>query len=196
MTAIPVVNKFRQDNGLQIVNTAFLTDGEGGALRAIHDPTTPGRRRSVYNSVLRDKVSRKEWKTSSWTIGANLLDVFRSRTGSKIVNFFIVEDNKRRFSQRWKEAVHHHPEGPEILAVWKEAKKEGGVSVDENTANWDSYYLIPGGSSLMIDHEESTLGDELIGAKKGELKKAFAKAASGKLRNRVILREFVGLIAA
>jgi hypothetical protein len=124
-----------------------------------------------------------------------LLDVFRVRTGSKIVNFFIVEDNKKHFIRRWATAVGAHTEDAERAAAWKEAKGEGGVSVENNTDNWDSYYLIPGGSSLTIT-DDGILSDDLIGAKKGQLKKAFSKAASGKLKNRVILREFVDLIAA
>ena len=38
-------------------------------------------------------------------------------------------------------------------------------------------------------------GDDLVGAKKGVLKRAFAKASTGKLRNRVLLRKFIDLIA-
>jgi hypothetical protein len=195
MTAIPVVNKFRADNGLQIVNTAFLTDGEGSGLHYVHDPSESDGTRSVYNSVIRDKVSRKEWSSSAWGMSGVLLDVFRARTGSKVVNFFIVEDAKRQFSRRWIDAHEDRPEDAAVNAAWKEAKSEGGVSVEDNTANWDSYYLIPGGAALVID-EDGGLSDDLIGAKKGQLKRAFAKAATGKLRNRVILREFVDLIAA
>jgi hypothetical protein len=195
MTAIPVVNKFRADNGLQIVNTAFLTDGEGSGLHYVHDPSESDGTRSVYNSVIRDKVSRKEWSSSAWGMSGVLLDVFRARTGSKVVNFFIVEDAKRHFSRRWIDAHEYRPEDAAVNAAWKEAKSEGGVSVEDNTANWDSYYLIPGGAALVID-EDGGLSDDLIGAKKGQLKRAFAKAATGKLRNRVILREFVDLIAA
>ena len=196
MTAIPVVNKFRADHGLQIVNTAFLTDGEGSALRTVHDSTVPGGTRAVYDSICRDKGSRKEWKCNGWSMISTLLDVFRARTGSKIVNFFIVEDNKKHFTRRWFDAVgmNRYDHTPEGNAAWKEAKAEGGIAIGENSENWDSYYLIPGGAALTIGDEG--LSDDLIGAKKGALKKAFAKAASGKLRNRVILREFVDLIAA
>ena len=67
--------------------------------------------------------------------------------------------------------------------------------VKNNSANWDSYYLIPGGDALEIT-DDGGLSDDLVGAKKGQLKRAFAKSASGKLKNRVILREFVDLIAA
>jgi hypothetical protein len=193
MSAIPVVNKFRKDHGLQIVNTAFLTDGEGSGLRSVHDVSQG--HRSVHRGIIRDKASRKEWTFGYYEMTAVLLDVFRARTGSKIVNFFIVEDNKKRFIRRWATAVGAYTEDAERAAAWKEAKTEGGVSVENNTDNWDSYYLIPGGSALAIT-DDGILSDDLIGAKKGQLKKAFSKAASGKLKNRVILREFVDLIAA
>ena len=43
---------------------------------------------------------------------------------------------------------------------------------------------------------EPQAADASAGAKKGKLKAAFGKAASGKLKNRVVLRKFTELIAA
>ena len=196
VSAIPVVNKFRKTNGLQIVNTVFLTDGDGAGLACVKDRTAPDgeRRINSYNTIIRDPASRKEWDYGYYAMTRTLLDIFRVRTGSKIVNFFIVEDNARQFKRYWERTADIH-DREASAAAWKEARAEGGVVIENNSENWDSYYMIPGGSSLAIDGDEG-LSDDLIGAKKGQIKRAFAKAATGKLRNRVLLREFIGLIAA
>jgi hypothetical protein len=43
--------------------------------------------------------------------------------------------------------------------------------------------------------EDHALDDKLVGAKKGAIKKAFGKASSGKVKNRVILRKFTEMLA-
>jgi hypothetical protein len=81
------------------------------------------------------------------------------------------------------------------VAAFKVAKAEGGVTIENSKFGWDHHYLIMGGRELGV-HGDEGLDDALVGAKKGALKRAFGKAASGKLRNRVILRKFTELIAA
>jgi hypothetical protein len=200
MSAIPVVNKFRADNALQVVNTVFLTDGEGNNLNQVHDPTESDGSRYVGHGsrvIMRDRISRKEWTMTNYHSTAILLNVFRARTGSKIANFFIVEDNARIFKRYWTSSAPDNDKWDPTKAneAWKTARTEGGVAIEGSEEGWDAYYLIPGGTSLSIDSDEG-LSDDLIGAKKGQLKKAFSKSTSGKLRNRVILRKFTEMIAA
>jgi hypothetical protein len=80
-------------------------------------------------------------------------------------------------------------------AAYKVAKAEGGVVLEESRHGWDHHYLILGGSDLGV-HGDEGLDDALAGATKAKLKSAFGKAASGKLKNRVVLRKFTELIAA
>jgi hypothetical protein len=83
----------------------------------------------------------------------------------------------------------------DAVAAFKIAKVDGGVTIENSTSGWDHHYLIMGGEDLGGSDDEG-LDDSLVGATKAKLKSAFGKAATGKLRNRVILRKFVGLIAA
>ena len=78
--------------------------------------------------------------------------------------------------------------------AFKTAKADGGIAIEDSPLGWDALYLLMGGASLAISDEG--LSDDLAGAKKGALKKAFSKNASGKLRCRVVLRKFTELIAA
>ena len=77
----------------------------------------------------------------------------------------------------------------------KVAKAEGGVVIEGSIYGWDHHYLLMGGESLGVAGDEG-LDESLVGAKKGTLKRAFAKSSTGKLRNRVVLRKFTELIAA
>ena len=71
-------------------------------------------------------------------------------------------------------------------------RKEGHV-IGENYGGWSELYLIRGGKNL--DVVETNL-DVNTGAKKGEIKRAFAKMNKNKLKNRLLLSKFVDMVAA
>jgi hypothetical protein len=221
LSAIPVVNKFRRDNGLQIVNTVFLTDGEGSDMSRVH-----GNDRAVYGSniVVRDPVTRKEYRQKVDRYGhygrrpavenpnkgtsqmGILLDVLRGRTNSNVVNFYVTDSRPSRFKDDLIQRAgtsedfdFYHDHGRRgypvrIETLYKEARKDGGITI-ENSSLWDHEYLIMGGAALVADTEDG-LDDSLTGAAKGKLKTAFRKASTNKLKTRVVLRKFSELIAA
>ena len=209
VSAIPIVNKLRADNNLQIVNTVFVTDGCGNELSYIWSPGEDVNPRGWRSKVIiRDQKSKLEF-TESGHEGqlAALLDIFRVRTGTKIVNFYITNPKAASFKNTFdgvakkaassNDDAHRYgrkPVTPEAAEAYKIAKADGGVVIEDSAAGWDHYYLIMGGDEMEIKDEG--LGKSLVGAKKNELKKAFSKSSSGKLRNRVLLRKFTELIAA
>ena len=71
-------------------------------------------------------------------------------------------------------------------------RKEGHV-IGQNYGGWSELYLIRGGRNL--DVVETNL-DVNTGAKKGEIKRAFAKMNKNKLKNRLLLSKFVDMVAA
>jgi hypothetical protein len=203
LSSIPIINRFREANGLQIVNSVFLTDGEGCDVTQAHGIDRMGR----YNTgkvIIRDRKSRKEFlqKTYYGDVGnsqmAILLEMVRIRTGAKVVNFYVTACSPSGFKREWMNSVVPRAEARDedgAKAAFKVAKAEGGVVLEDSIHGWDHHYLILGGSALGV-HGDEGLDDSLVGAKKGALKKAFGKAASGKLKNRVVLRKFTELIAA
>jgi hypothetical protein len=208
ISSIPIINRFREANGLQIVNSVFLTDGEGCDVSQAHGIEGMGR----YNTgkvIIRDRKSRKEFlqKTYYADVGDSqmsiLLEMVRIRTGAKVVNFYVTACSPSGFKNEWMGSVPRSEDefGNMKLnedgakAALKVAKAEGGVVLEDSIHGWDHHYLILGGSALGV-HADEGLDDSLVGAKKGALKKAFGKASSGKLKNRVVLRKFTELIAA
>jgi len=54
-------------------------------------------------------------------------------------------------------------------------------------------YVLPGG--VKLDTSTEDLSDVQVGAKKGELKRAFGKMTSGRKNQRPLLNKFIGMIA-
>lgn len=210
MASIPIINRFRKANRLQIVNSVFLTDGSGCDIDRSHD-SDPHALRGNGPIIIRDRKTRKEFtqKPRRWSTSTDenameqtpiLLEMVRIRTGAKICNFYVANPLPKRFKMAWMESVDAEYEyGTEASAdaseAYKLAKAEGGVAIENSTSGWDHHYLIMGGEDLSGSDDEG-LDDALVGATKAKLRNAFGKAATGKLRNRVVLRKFVGLIAA
>jgi len=214
MASIPIINRFRKANGIQIVNSVFLTDGDGCALTeyhkgsGMHDTMDPSGK-----IIVRDRKSHKEfvqqrrWYSKEPGEMAQtriFLEMVRIRTGAKICNFYVANPRPMRFKVEWMDSMnevyeHYSHWTQEDLAAaaaaFKIAKVDGGVTIENSISGWDHHYLIMGGEDLSGSDDEG-LDESLVGATKAKLKSAFGKASTGKLRNRVILRKFVGLIAA
>jgi hypothetical protein len=207
MTSIPVINRFREANGLQIVNSVFLTDGEGCNINSAVGDDERGFRHSRGKTIIRDRKSRKEFLQDGGLQNgqmAILLEMVRIRTGAKVVNFYVTHPSPSAFKNTWMRTVPRVSDewGNEncfdeegSVAAYKVAKADGGVILENSLHGWDHHYMILGGTELGVRGEEG-LSDDLAGASKAKLKNAFGKAASGKLKNRVVLREFTKLIAA
>jgi hypothetical protein len=200
LASIPIINRFREANGLQIVNSVFLTDGQGCDIYQAHGVSRMGR----YGGgkiIIRDRKSRKEFvqeNSRAATSGSQmsiLLEMVRIRTGAKVANFYVTGSAPSLFKREWMEADGQYGDDEGAKAAYKVAKVEGGVAIENTRAGWDAFYLILGGDELGV-HGDEGLDKSLVGAKKGKLKTAFGKAASGKLKNRVVLRKFTELIAA
>ena len=184
LSAIPVTTRFREENGLQIVNVVFLTDGEGYDLS-----TRTGRYARGNNTIYRDSVTRREYSGEQ---SAAILNILRNRTGANVVNFYISDSRANGWKRDYARATGDYAGEAE---AWKTAKAEGGVVVTNSTAGWDELYLMTGGDTLETRQDDG-LGDQLVGAKKAQLRRAFGKAATGKLRCRTILRRFTEMVAA
>ena len=70
-------------------------------------------------------------------------------------------------------------------------RKEGHL-IGKNYGGWSELYLIRGGKALDIANTEFKVSED---AKKGEIKRAFAKMNKNKLKNRLLLSKFVDMVA-
>ena len=203
-----LVPKFKNDTGVQKVNTIFLTDGASHSLEGVYDYHFNSRTnehtetikslksgywgtRKENNDIITDPVVNKTYEITNMT--NDLLRILKGRVpGMNVIGFFIagngragrVDKNTLRYLLPL-DVMH------EIMKKIKFINKNKYLAISQ--LGYDEYYVLPGGSALKTENE--TLDDELIGAGKAKLKSAFGKMSKGKLSSRQLLNKFVGLVA-
>ena len=73
----------------------------------------------------------------------------------------------------------------------KKTNKEKFLSCG-NVFNFDDYYILPGGVGLELDND--MLSDELVGASRKDLVKAFSKNRDSRSNSRVFLKRFISTV--
>ena len=214
--------EFKAKNNVQIVNLIYLTDGDSAGGEYVWDRRTETRKRydgSTYEhesdmrslergyrwnrnqkvkTVIRDTKTKKEYFLDVYSGGRfsrndmtnALVEILRDSHGCNVVNFYIVPKLSRHDMLDFvpKNSENKMADMEKFHSSWR---KEGHV-IGENYGGWSELYLIRGGKSL--DVIETNL-DVNTGAKKGEIKRAFAKMNKNKLKNRLLLSKFVDMVA-
>ena len=199
-----IVNEFRAETGSQIVNTVFLTDGAGSTTcypSASHKDTI----------VIRDPQTRREYILDRNRRGmgetAVLNQILRDRTGTNIVNFFVMGgENRRAFATALKvtdqDVLDHiknsrvHMDTNETIRFARDKfdayRKQGGVTITNSALGYDHQYIIKSDSNA----EDTSMDDLDAGASKAKIKKAFLKSRQNAGAARKVLSDFTSLIAA
>lgn len=186
--AMKIVPEFQKKNKLQIVNTVFLTDGEG---HTIYNKI--GEIRSVIGSsefiVLRDPVTKNQEQIHIKEYAAKqtdaLIHLLRKRTNSNVMGFYIISgrDFNRKLSVWFKNISDHE----EIKSEFKKNK----FKVLENTG-YNEYYILHSNSMDTEEDLEMKTPDNLTTR---NLVSAFTKYAGARVANRVVLNRFIHLIS-
>ena len=207
VAAIEVVNQFRSNYGLDIVNTIFLTDGEdtygipyldenGNESDARGSSPYYGRHWDGERSFIRDLKTRRHWEVSNPT--KTLLNILREQTGAKVIGFFLAK--KRDAQYRIDAMTKDRIKGEELLENFKKHRFAEITGVD----GYDAFYIIPNGSGLSVasDEFESEFDDSIDWSDQKQAKKAmksvqreFANQMSQKVVSRVLLNRFIDHIS-
>jgi len=179
--AIQQVPEFQRQNGIQIVNTVFLTDGEGHGL--VREPW----RRGDGKSFIVDKKTKKQYEIGMNTTCSRgqtdaLLEMLKDRTGCNTVGVRLHDAKNINF-------MRYHVEEEEFSALSKQYKKENFILID---SSYDEYFLVKGNLKVETDALESLEGD----ASYAKIKNAFIKGGSRKKASRVIANRMVNIFAA
>jgi hypothetical protein len=209
IATMDIVPKFKNDTGVQKVNTIFLTDGASNRLDGVFDywfdshtnehhetikSMTAARRWREPSSkvIITDPVVNKTYEVTDMT--SDLLRMLKNRVpGMNVVGFFIAGSGKsgRVDKRTLSQLLDYNVSRQEIMEKAKFLNKNKYLALTQ--LGYDEYYVLPGGDSLKTENE--TLDDELIGAGKAKLKTAFGKMSKGKLASRQLLNKFVGMVA-
>ena len=194
MCAMKVVPEFRKMYKLQIVNTVFLTDGEGhssnhvwkevnGELQAIRGSYTS--KRDVM--VIRDpKTKQQEIVSNNWgsEVTASYLKLLKARTGCNVVGFYVLSGRDFR-----RAAYRYAPKSVD-QDLLKAQFRKNKYAVFTN-AGYDEYYLL---KSDAMDTDDDVEFEVKSQTTRG-LVSAFSKYTGNRLNNRVVLNRFIGMIA-
>jgi hypothetical protein len=185
MVARSIADKFRAKNRVEVLNTVFLTDGDGDNNIGIS-----GLRYGAYHVTITDSVtntvSTVKYNDDSYRnqMQVALLELYKKATGSRLINFFIASYNPKWAAKRM------HNSDVDFDTKWKNEWKQKFFHT-KNSFGFDDRFLIPGGSELSIGEDifESNSSDPK------DLRRAFKKFQNTKQTNRVLLNKMIQAVA-
>lgn len=180
--AMDLIPKFQKKYKLQVVNTVFLTDGEGHGLNTV---VAPEGRKRISNIVLRDPVTSASmrYNLNSMDNSKAFLFLLKQRTECNIIGFRILS------ARHAKEYLSKAYNGADIEPILNEFRKTKSTVV--KSAGFDEYYLLR--EDKMSTDEDDEL--EIKSTTTRGLVSAFKNYTKGHIQNRVILNRFIGLIS-
>jgi len=192
---IPV---FKEMYKLDIVNTIFLTDGEGNYLNQIVTPEGTQRDANSYyglgyrissNIVVTDpKTKISGYAAPGQPVTAALLDLLKKRTDTNLVGYYIMSRSSRGVVQRILDTsgLQNKEDSTNIIG---KIRKDKFYSL--STYAYDKYFLVVSDDLVIEDGEMVVTSD----TSKKDLMKAFIKNRKSKLMNRILLNKFIEEIA-
>ena len=186
------VDHFKKANKIDVMNTIFLTDGEGTeSLTFVDRENRPTHFKSVasqnrYNVVLRDRetgltVSAKPGEK----VTSALLRMLKARTNTNLVGYFI---SNRALKSTVINLCNEYGTYVPVDTIQENIRKN--KFFDLQGIGYDSYFVILG-KDLEILSDELEVESNV----KREVMKAFIKNQKRKLINRVLLNKFIERIA-
>ena len=198
---IEIAKQFRKATGVEILNTIVLTDGEatdfaelwrgnehGMHLGSVsHYTQTPVFK---YGSAVYPLLTGNAHRNVELT--STLLEIYKEVTGSKVVNYHILD----RFTKRTLEDCKDYATVGDInMGYWEWEKifkpqQASGLIEARDKVGFDVRYIM-NGNKLTIEDEEL----EVKSTKKGDLLRGFRKFAGSKAQQRVFVQKFIPEVA-
>jgi hypothetical protein len=196
VAAMQIVPKFKKDHKIQIVNTVFLTDGQGSHLNTVFkscDDNTNTIRTTNNNEtvgvrkkfVVRDPVTSTsvEMPENYYHNSVPFLKLLKERTQSNVIGFYITSARDLNHYLRNMYPNHSHEK---TVAEFRST-----TSIVMKNSGYDEFYVIK--SDKMDVDDEVELEVKKTTAR--SIATAFKKYSTTKVLNRVILNKFIQMIA-
>ena len=184
MVARSIADKFRAKNRVEVLNTVFLTDGDGdnnitvgGRYGSHHINITDASTNASVTVKYNDEVYRTQLQVA-------LLELYKKATGSRVINFYIAPYNPKWAAKRM------YGGAADFDTKWKTEWKQKFFHVTKSFG-FDDRFLIPGGSEL-------TIGEDVFESESSDpkdLRRAFKKFQNTKQTNRVLLNKMIQAVA-
>jgi hypothetical protein len=207
IAAMKIVPQFKKDYKLQIVNTVFLSDGDGHNLTEVWFDSKERERKVAgrgndekqaslgrYDGfekifVIRDTETKNEERIlinnlENRDLTAAYIRLLKKKTGCNVIGFYIL--SSRNFGS---ESRMFFPQTADFNKLRSDFRKNKYQVV--TSAGYDEYYLLRAEGLDIDDDVEFEVKEN---ATTRSLVTAFSKYTSNRVTNRVVLNRFVGLI--
>ena len=188
ISAMKIVPEFQKKYKLQVVNTVFLTDGEGHRLSNVYADKQEYDWNSSKTLILRDPVTKHQEIVEDWSCQKNTaayIKLLKARTNCNILGFYVLSG--REFSRA---AYILLPRAANVDVLKVKFRKEKSMVI--TNAGFDEYYLLRSEGLDVEDDAEFVVKEN---ATTRGLVSAFSKYTKNRLNNRVVLNRFIGMIA-
>lgn len=194
IAAMKIIPEFKKQYKLQIVNTVFLTDGEGHGIGRVYQSDTNhggepymSARTPNGTMVLRDKKSMQQVVCNHKKNSSSLpfLEMLKQTTGCNIVGFYVTA------SRNFKSLCYRYASKADDFDMLRSEFRKNNYHVF-TTAGYDEYYIL---RAEGMDTDEEVEFEVKENATTRGLVNAFNKYTKGRLNNRVVLNRFIGLIS-
>ena len=133
-----VVPEFQKKYKLQVVNTVFLTDGEGHRLSNVYAEKQEYEWGRTKTLILRDPITKHQEVVEDWSCQKNTaayIKLLKSRTNCNILGFYVLSG--REFSRA---AYILLPRAANVDAMKVQFRKDKSMVI--TNAGFDEYYLL------------------------------------------------------
>lgn len=197
IAAMEIIPAFQKHYKLQIVNSVFLTDGEGHTLRQTYDMSDDGKYLRIgkdygldnFGLIIRDPITKHQEIVDNIYNCANhtgaYVKLLKARTNCNVLGFYVISG--REFGRKIYDFYPRTANYETIKASFRKTK-----FAVVTTAGFDEYYIL---RSEALNTEEDNTFEVKENATTRGLVSAFSKYAGGRVANRVVLNRFIGMIS-
>ena len=194
-SAFEIVPMFQKKNKVQIVNTIFLTDGQGSRLGGHWNYDNDGnwmRDSASYKSrtVITDPVTKLHYDSRGAGFdggqAVNLLKALKDRTECRVIGFYIAPMG-RSFSREVSWMTNNY----EALDKMKKDLKDNAFTILDSDVGYEQFFILSD-KSLKVEAGELEIDDKMT---KGRMKNAFIKSRKNKIGNKAMLSKFCEFVA-
>lgn len=201
IAAFKLIPQFKTQNKLQIVNTVFLTDGEGSSLYGRIEAVDGDRYDAVnvdsnwkMRSFFRDPVTKASveviegqgYSGRGVSQTTALLKLLKQRTDANVVGFYVAKVRDVRHALEM-----YTPKAEQSGTDKRVADFRKNNFTYLNNVGYDEYYFL---RSDKLDTDEDDEFEVSSTTTRG-LVSAFSKYTSNRVSNRIVLNRFINLIA-
>ena len=222
IVASKIAKEFKERNNIEIMNTVVLSDGENTSSLLVLEGAESterghlrytdavqrefggyGNKSSVGKFVMKNgsrstsvDLSDSAWRERNSIVYGSatkvMMQVYKDIVGSKMIHFFIADNNIRSAKDAWRSLTGNYAEYDRDFIAEKDSnwKNNNFMSITNSRLGSDVCFILKGAKSL-----NETPEFEVKSAKKADILRGFKAFQKGKSNSRQFLNRFIEEVA-